>query len=100
MAWPGEAGVPHRREAGRAVGAVVLDDEEFLHVAPGGGGVGVVQLVAERVEHHHGVGHGGIDGTKAVLAVEAFGDEGDVQVDGTLADPFREVRLDGAQEAF
>ena len=33
--------------------------------------------IAQRVEHHHAVGHGGVDRAEAVLAVQPFGDEGD-----------------------
>ena len=73
----GEAGVPDGRQAGLAVRAVLCLHQQFPHRPPGDGRVRVVWWITERVEHHHAVGDGGIDAAQSVVAVEAFGDEGD-----------------------
>ena len=100
----GQAGVPDRGKAGLAVGLVVGDwTMSFLHGGPSGGReparVVTSRGVAERVEHHHGVGHGGVDGAEAILAVEALGDEGDGLVDGGAARAVRQQGLGAADEA-
>ena len=66
----GERGVPHRRNARLAVDFVVGDHQQLVDCGPGSGAGGVIGWVAERVEHHHRIGHRRIDRSQPVLAVE------------------------------
>ena len=95
----GEPGVPDRRDAGLAIGLVLLDDEELLHRLSRNGALRVDRRIAEHVVHHHAVGHRRKDRAEAVLAVEALADEGDRAVDGALVrgQPSEQQRLDDAQ---
>ena len=51
----------------------------------------MVGRIAERVEHHHAVGDGGVDAAEPVVAVQPLGDEGDRLVDGAVAAAARET---------
>ena len=53
--------------------------------------VRMVLRIAERVEHHHAVGHGRVDRAQPVLAVQPLADEGDRRVDRALAQALRET---------
>ena len=72
----GERGVPDRRDARLHVGALPIVDDQLPHREPGEGGMRVRRLVAEGREHHHAVGHCGVDGAQAVFAVQPLGHEG------------------------
>ena len=75
-AWRDQRGVPHRRDAGLAVGLVVLDRPAASRpTARAMARCGMVRRIAERVVHHHAVGHGRIDRAQPVLAVQPLGDE-------------------------
>ena len=78
----GQAGVPDRRDAGLHVGALAVVDDQLADRQPGQRRVRVGRLVAEGGEHHHAVGHGGVDGAQPVLAVQPLGDEGHRLLDG------------------
>ncbi len=69
----GERGVPHRRDAGLAIGLVVLDHQQQVDRLARDGAGGMVLGIAEDIVHHHRIGHGRIDRAQAVLAVEALG---------------------------
>ena len=58
---------------------------------------GMIRRIAQRIEHHHRVRHGGIDRAKAVLAVQPLGDEACAALDGATAHLLRPQRLDGLQ---
>ena len=81
----GERRVPHRRDAGLAIGFVVLDDEKLVDRGEDLDHLGIRPRSAERIEHHRRIGHGRIDRAEPVLAVQALGDEGDRLVDRALA---------------
>ena len=72
----GQGGVPHRREARLAIGFVVLDDQELLYCGAGCGAAGILRPNAQRVVHHHRIGHGRKDGAKTILPIEALVHEG------------------------
>ena len=93
----GERGVPHRGQAGLAVGLVLLDDQQLLDGAAGGGAVRVLGRVAERIVHHHGVGHGREDRAQPVLSVQPLGDEGFGAGDGAAARTFGPERFEGGE---
>ncbi len=93
----GEPGVPDRRDAGLAVGVMLVHREELLHRLARDRPLRLVLRVAEHVEHHHAVGHGREDRAQTVLAVEAFGDPGLGRLDRTLARALREERLGRVQ---
>ena len=44
----------------------------------------MLRRIAEAVEHHHAVGHGGIDRAEPVFAVQPLGDERHASLDGAL----------------
>ena len=93
----GEGGVPDRRQAGLHPGAIRLAHDEFPERPPGDGGTRVVRRNAQRVEHHRGVGHGGVDAAEPVLAVEPLGHEGDGPADGAPAEGARKQLLQRPQ---
>ena len=53
--------------------------------------------IAEHIEHHHAVGHGGENRAEAVLAVEPLGHPGDGAIEGALPRSFGKIRFGGAQ---
>ena len=74
-----------------------MHDQQLLDRLSRDGALRMICRIAERVEHHHAVGHRRIDRAEAVLAVEPLADQGDRAVDGALARALREKRLGGAQ---
>ena len=80
----GERGVPDRGQARLAVGPVVADHQQLADGAPGGRRVRVVRWVAERVEHHHAVGHRRVDGAEPIVAIQPLYRERDGRVQGAL----------------
>jgi hypothetical protein len=93
-----EGGVPHRRYAWLAIGALALEDEQLAQRRRRSGAVWMVGFVTEAVEHHQRVGHGGENPTQPVLAVEPFGDERDRLVDRPSARVCRKHRLSQPQQ--
>ena len=89
----GKGGVPHRRDAGLAIGFAVFDDQQLVDRLARDGAVGIVGRHAERVEHHHRIGHGRENRAQPVLAVQALLDEGHRFVDRALARRAREGGL-------
>ena len=57
----------------------------------------IVMGIAQDLEHHHGIGHGGEDRPQPVLAVETLDDESGGAIDGAPAWLSREQRLDPAK---
>ena len=101
----GERGVPHRRDAGLAIGFAGFDDQQLVDRLARDGALGIVRRHAERVEHHHRIGHGGENRAQPVFAIEALAHEGGGLVDGAFARRAREGRLakleqhvDGAED--
>ena len=66
----------------------LLDDEQVLDRFAGNGAVRMVFRIAERVEHHHAVGHSRINRAEPILAVEPFDDPLFAQPDRPFAQPF------------
>ena len=93
----GQRGVPDRRDAGLAIGLVVLDHQQLVDRPPRDGAVGMVVRIAERVVHHHAVGHRRIDRAEPVFAVQPLLDEVDRGLDRALARRLRKQRLGRAQ---
>ena len=89
----GKRGVPDRRDAGLAVGFVITDHQQLLDRPAGRRVVGMIRRIAQRVVHHHGIRHRGIDRAKAVLAVQPLRDEGDTALDRTPTHLLRPQRL-------
>ena len=56
----------------------------------------MVRRITQRIERHHGIGHGRKDPAEAVDAVQPPLDEGDCRLDGPGAATGREQRLDAA----
>ncbi len=93
----GEPGVPHRRDAGLAVGLVLVHHQELLDRFAGDRAQRMVFRIAEHVEHHHAVGHGREDRAEPVLAVEPLRHPGHRAIDRALPRSLRKQRLGGAQ---
>ncbi len=94
----GERRVPHRRQAGLAIGLVLADDEKLLDRLARHREMRMIRRVAERVIHQHTVRHGGIDRAKTILAIEALGHESFRRGDGAAAQGDRKERLGALQE--
>ena len=94
----GQAGVPDRRQAGLAPGAIGLDDQQLAHRAPGGRGGWVIGGIAEGVKHHYAVGDCRVDAAKAVIAVQPLDDERHCLVDRGRRPAAGEPRLHLAQD--
>ena len=60
----------------------------------------MVGRIAERVEHHHAVGDGGVDAAQPVIAVQPLGHEGDGLADGAVAAAARKQWLSDAQDGI
>jgi len=88
-----QAGIPDRRQAGLAITHAVLEDQELIHRLARRGAVRVIAGVAQGVEGHEAVGHGGENAAEAVFAVEPLLDEGYGLVDGDVFQKPRHVRL-------
>ena len=73
----GQRGVPHRRDAGLAIGLVLADHQQLVDAPAGDRARRIVRRLAQRLVHHHGVGHRRIDRAEAVFAVQPLLDEGD-----------------------
>ena len=84
-----ERGVPDRRDAGLAVGLVLADHQKLVDRATGDGAMGMLRRIAQRVIHHHGIRHGGVDRAQPVLAVQALRHEGRAALDGAAAQGLR-----------
>ena len=67
-----ERGVPHRRDAGLAIGLVVMNNEQALDRFARGLHMRIVRRVTEHVEHQEAVDHGRKDRAETVDAVETF----------------------------
>src|SRR5258708_2994515 len=72
-----QAGVPDRRDAGLAIGLVLVHGEKLFDRCAGDGALRIALRIAERVEHHDAVGHGGEKLAEAVLRVEPPAHPGD-----------------------
>ena len=81
----GKRRIPHRRNAGLAIGLAIVDDHELFHRGARQRRVRMVLRIAERIEHHHAVRHGRVDRAEAVLAIEPLGHEGDRAGNGAAA---------------
>ena len=93
-----QPGIPDRRYAGLAVGLVSLDDQKLFDRGAPGDDQWMIARIAERLEHHQRIGHGRKNPADAVLAVEAFDDEGDRFIDGALACALGEKRFGNPQQ--
>ena len=62
----------------------LMNDQELLDRSARDRAMRVTFRIAEHVEHHHAVGHGGKNGAEPVLAVEALGHEGHGAIDRAL----------------
>ncbi len=86
----GERRVPHRRNAGLAIDfAIFTSDQQLLDRFPRDRPVRMIGRVAERIEHHHAVGHRRIDGAEPVLAVQPLDHEVDAGLDRLLTELLR-----------
>ncbi len=73
----GQRGVPHRRNAGLAIGLVLADHQKLVDAPSRDGARRIIRRLAEHLVHHHGVGHRRIDRAEAVFAVQPLLDERD-----------------------
>ena len=89
-----QAGVPDRRDAGLAIGLVLVHGQKLLDGFARDGALRMVFRIAEHVEHHHAVGHGGENRAQAVLAVEPLGHPGDGAIESALPRAFGKVRFE------
>ena len=60
----------------------------------------MVARIAERVIHHHRIGHRRENGAKPILAIQPFGDEGDGLVSSCVPDRRRKQRFGEPQQAI
>ena len=88
----GQHRVPDGRQAGLAERLLAIVRHELFQRRLGRDHVRMVFGHAEHVEHHHGVGDGGIDRPQPVLAVEPLAHEGDGLVDRRQPALLREQR--------
>ncbi len=93
----GQRGVPHRRDAGLAIGLVLANHQKLLKRPPRDRARRIVRRLAERLIHHDGVGHRRINRAQAVFAVQPFFDERNRRVDRARAKLLRKQRLEHAQ---
>jgi hypothetical protein len=89
----GQRGVPYRRDAGLAVAALALRDEQFAQRRIGRDTVRVIPWITQAIVHYQSVGHGREDGAEPILAVETLGDEGHGPFDRAPSRVRREDRL-------
>ena len=66
----GQRGVPHRRDAGLAIGLVLADHQQLVDAPAGDRARRKIRSLAERLIHHDDVGHRRIDRAHAVFAVQ------------------------------
>src|SRR6185436_5716000 len=69
-----------------------MHGQELLDRTPRGRTLRMIRWVAQRVVHHHAVGHRRIDRAEAGLAVEPLADPGDRGLDRELVLLFRKHR--------
>ena len=93
----GEPGVPDRRHAGLAIGLVRMHGQELLDRPAGDRARRIVRRIAERVEHHHAVGHRREDRAETVLAVEPLAHPGLGERNRALPRALGKQRLGGVQ---
>ena len=74
-----------------------MDRQKLLDGGASDGALRMIFRIAEHVEHHHAVGHGGENRTEAVFAVEPLAHPGHRAVEGALPRGFGKKRLGGAQ---
>ena len=85
--------VPHRRDAGLAIGLVLLDHQQFLDRSPRRPDLRIVAGVSERVEHQQRIHHRRKNRAEPVLSIQPLGDEGDGLVDRAGAHRLRRIGL-------
>ena len=73
---------------------MLADHQELLHRQPRDRAVRMILRIAERIEHHHVVGHRGEDRADAVLAIEMLDRKFDRAVDRALADALGHQRVE------
>ena len=76
-----ESRVPHRRDAGLAVGLIAADNQQFFDRPASDCGV---LLVAKHIEHHRCIGHRRKDRPEPVFAIEPLGNKCGRSIDGAL----------------
>ena len=77
----GERRIPHRRQAGLAIGALAVERRAACGSPPPRSRSSDGRRIAEAIEHHQRVRHRREDAAEPVLAVEPLGDESDGLVD-------------------
>src|SRR5437868_4545812 len=75
-----EACVPHRRNAGLAVGFIARDNEQFLDRVSRNTGV---RPITKHIEHHRGIGHRRKNRAEAVIAIKPLFHKSDSSINGT-----------------
>src|SRR5262249_36606166 len=80
-----ESRVPHRRDAWLTIGFLFLHHQKLRDGGACGGAFRMFRRMAQRIVHHHAVGHRRIDRTQSILAVQPLGDECYTGLDGALA---------------
>ena len=89
----GKSGVPHRRQAGLAIGFVLLDHQELFDRGARNRRVRMILRISKHVVHHDAVGHGRENRAQSILAVQPLGHELDRLVDGLAPQALGKQRL-------
>ena len=95
-----QRGIPHGRQAGLHIRFVVGRRDQLFDRLAGNGAARMILRVAEHVVHHDRIGHGRINRTEPVLAVEPLLHERHRAIDRLLAQPLRKARVERAQHVI